>query len=197
MPDERQRGVLTDWNDARGFGFIRDDRGRRLFAHVSEFPRGRRPADGHRVSFVAAPDGRDRMQATRVRYVGSRPPGGRGTSATPVAILVAAAFFAALAALVAMDELSILVPAAYALLSVVALVLYRQDKSAAEQHGWRISESTLHTVALLGGWPGALVARPLFRHKTRKQPFRTIFWLTVAANLAALTWLVASSVGGT
>ena len=50
-------------------------------------------------------------------------------------------------------------------------------------------ENTLHLLALLGGWPGALVAQAQFRHKTRKVSFRAVFWLTVAVNLAALGWL--------
>ncbi|WP_137123345.1 cold shock domain-containing protein [Segeticoccus rhizosphaerae] len=40
-----QRGVLEDWNDARGFGFITPaGGGSRVFVHVSAFPRGPRPA---------------------------------------------------------------------------------------------------------------------------------------------------------
>jgi uncharacterized membrane protein YsdA (DUF1294 family) len=72
----------------------------------------------------------------------------------------------------------------------VAFLMYGADKSAAKQGRWRTSESTLHTIALVGGWPGALVARRVFRHKTTKQPFRTIFWLTVIANCVALAWFV-------
>ena len=68
--------------------------------------------------------------------------------------------------------------------------MYGADKAAAEQGRWRTSESTLHTIALMGGWPGALVARRVFRHKTTKQPFRIIFWLTVIANCVALAWFV-------
>ena len=79
----------------------------------------------------------------------------------------------------------------YLLLSGVAFAMYRADKSAASISGRRRTpESTLHTIDLLGGWPGALVARHVFRHKTIKQPFRTVFWLTVLANGAALAWLV-------
>ncbi|GAA3529440.1 DUF1294 domain-containing protein [Nocardioides daeguensis] len=74
--------------------------------------------------------------------------------------------------------------AAYAVLSVVALVLYGADKRAAQRGAWRTRESTLHLVALLGGWPGALAGRRLFRHKTRKQPFVTVLWLTVGTNVA-------------
>ena len=82
------------------------------------------------------------------------------------------------------------VVAAYALFSAVAFLMYGADKSAAEQGKWRTKESTLHTIALVGGWPGALVARRVFRHKTTKQPFRTIFWVTVIANCLALAWFV-------
>ena len=79
---------------------------------------------------------------------------------------------------------------AYAVLSGVALVMYRADKRAAQHGAWRTPEANLHAVALLGGWPGALVARPFFRHKTTKQPFRSIFWCTVVANCLALAWFV-------
>jgi uncharacterized membrane protein YsdA (DUF1294 family) len=41
----------------------------------------------------------------------------------------------------------------------------------------------------LGGWPGALVAQSVLRHKSRNQPFRIIFWLTVILNCAAIAWL--------
>ena len=80
--------------------------------------------------------------------------------------------------------------AAYAGLSLVALVLYRADKRAAQRGEWRTRESTLHLVALLGGWPGALAGRRLFRHKTRKQPFVTVLWLTVVTNCAGAAVLL-------
>ena len=66
--------------------------------------------------------------------------------------------------------------------------MYGADKSAAKQGRWRTPESTLHTIALVGGWPGALIARQVFRHKTITQPFRTIFWVTVIVNCVALAW---------
>ena len=73
-------------------------------------------------------------------------------------------------------------------MSVAAFVLYRADKSAAIRGAWRVRESTLHLVSLLGGWPGALLAQRVYRHKTRKPQFRLIFWLTVGPNCAAMAW---------
>jgi len=49
----------------------------------------------------------------------------------------------------------------------------------------------LHLLSLLGGWPGALIGQGLFRHKTSKQSFQFMFWLTVAINIGAIV-LIAS-----
>ena len=69
--------------------------------------------------------------------------------------------------------------------------MYGLDKRAALRGEWRASEASLHIVALLGGWPGALIAQSVFHHKTRKQPFHTIFWATVALNCVGLAALLA------
>ena len=75
------------------------------------------------------------------------------------------------------------VAAAYVALSVVAYGMYAADKRAAQTGAWRVPENNLHLVALLGGWPGALVAQQRLRHKTVKPEFRAVFWLTVVANV--------------
>ncbi|MEL0166634.1 MAG: DUF1294 domain-containing protein [Pseudomonadaceae bacterium] len=76
---------------------------------------------------------------------------------------------------------------AYAVVSVVSFVQYWLDKRSAETGRWRTPENTLHVIELLGGWPGALVAQQVFRHKTRKVSFQVVFWLIVA--LHQLVWL--------
>ena len=108
----------------------------------------------------------------------------------PGALGLAALFFAVLGALVLLGKISVIVVAAHGVLSVVAFLMYRADKSAATQGRRRTPESTLHTVDIVGGWPGALVARRVFRHKTVKQPFRSIFWVTAVANCVALAGIV-------
>lgn len=85
-----------------------------------------------------------------------------------------------------------LIPALYGITSVVAFAAYRIDKTAAQKGRWRIPEATLHLLALIGGWPGALIAQQLLRHKTRKQPFRSVFWITVVLNILALGWMVSA-----
>lgn len=70
-------------------------------------------------------------------------------------------------------------------MSLVALLVYADDKDAARTRRWRASENKLLTIGLLGGWPGALIAQRLLRHKTRKAAFQWPFWLSVAVNVAA------------
>jgi uncharacterized membrane protein YsdA (DUF1294 family)/cold shock CspA family protein len=193
-PDDsvgRRQGVLADWNDDRGFGFIVPaDGGSRVFVHVSAFPRGRRPVTGCEVTYAEVRDERNRPRASQVRYLAAVPDGSPGVDGLPTALATAALFFTLLVGLLALNEVPAVLLAVYGLFSGIAFYLYGADKSAAEQGRWRTPESTLHTIALVGGWPGALVARRVFRHKTRKQPFRTIFWVTVIANCAALAWFV-------
>jgi len=87
-------------------------------------------------------------------------------------------------------EAGALLASVYAALSGVLFALYGWDKRASQRGEWRIPEWTLHLLALAGGWPGAIVAQQVFRHKTRKQPFRTVFWVTVALNCAGLAWVL-------
>ena len=81
-----------------------------------------------------------------------------------------------------------IVAAVYVAASVVAFIAYALDKSAARRGGRRVPETTLLVLGLAGGWPGALVAQQVLRHKTRKLSFRFAFWLTVIVNCAALWW---------
>ena len=187
MPE--RRGVLAQWDDERGFGFITPtEGGPRVFAHVSAFPRGRRPAAGTEVTYAEGRDERGRPRAKSVAYlVEPRATAGPGTGPALVAM---ALFFALLIGLVATGGLHVAVLAPYALMSALSFGVYAQDKTAARQGRRRVPESTLHLLDLACGWPGGLVARRALRHKTRKQPFRTVFWLTVIVNCAVLGWFV-------
>jgi uncharacterized membrane protein YsdA (DUF1294 family) len=85
-----------------------------------------------------------------------------------------------------------LIAAYFGAINVVAFHVFAYDKiEAAAGRNRRTPERTLLALTAAGGTLGALAARRLFRHKTRKQPFRTLFWLIVAAQavlIACLTW---------
>lgn len=78
----------------------------------------------------------------------------------------------------------------YLILSALTFVVYAVDKSAAVKGRWRVPEKNLHLLALLGGWPGALLAQTWLRHKTIKTSFRAIFWLTVFINITGFALLI-------
>jgi uncharacterized membrane protein YsdA (DUF1294 family) len=77
----------------------------------------------------------------------------------------------------------------YLAASVATVLAYGLDKSAAVRERWRVKESTLHMLALAGGWPGALIAQRVFRHKSRKPSFQAGFLVTVILNCVALALL--------
>ena len=76
----------------------------------------------------------------------------------------------------------------YAGASALCFAFYAIDKSAARAGRERISESMLLSLGVVGGWPGAIVAQQLFRHKTAKRSFRIRFWISVIANVAVFAW---------
>ncbi|WP_043526549.1 DUF1294 domain-containing protein [Litchfieldella xinjiangensis] len=188
----RHEGKLTEWNDAKGFGFITPVAGGpRVFVHISAFPRdGRRPRINEPITYHLAKDSQNRPRAQNAGYVKAArhiSPRSRGLM---TACSVAAAFFALLAALSAAGHVPMQLLAAYALLSVITFAMYGIDKAAAGKGSRRTPEATLLFAGLIGGWPGALVAQRLFRHKTKKQPFQAIFWCGVAVNCGVVGWLV-------
>jgi uncharacterized membrane protein YsdA (DUF1294 family) len=86
-------------------------------------------------------------------------------------------------------SLPLTLAAALALLNLWTILRFWQDKQRAIAGERRIAEADLLGLALIGGSPGALIARRLFRHKTRKQPFSTRLFLIVAVQAAALIGL--------
>jgi uncharacterized membrane protein YsdA (DUF1294 family) len=110
-------------------------------------------------------------------------------------IAIATLFVAVICGLTARGVLSPAIPAVYLVASIAAVVVYAVDKSASQSGAWRTPERTLHILALIGGWPGALVAQRIFRHKSRKTSFRFAFWATVVLNCGALAgfWWMARS----
>jgi uncharacterized membrane protein YsdA (DUF1294 family) len=74
-----------------------------------------------------------------------------------------------------------LFPSTYtAVVSGVTFLFYGYDKMQARNLEWRVKESTLHMLGLIGGWPGALAGMHYFQHKTRKRAFLIPFWIIVA-----------------
>ncbi len=69
------------------------------------------------------------------------------------------------------------------LISLVCFLAYGWDKRQAINAGRRLPENTLHLLAFLGGWPGAILGQRFFHHKTRKISFLIVFWIVVVLHL--------------
>ena len=184
-------GKLKSWNDDRGFGFIEPlQGGQEIFVHIKSFPPGTgRPGLGLSLSFEVeiGPQGKKRAKAVELaRYrKQSRLP--RHESPAPWTLprlLVLPSFVFLYVFVAGRWSVSPWVAATYALASFVAFVAYAIDKSAARQGRWRTSEATLHGFSLACGWPGALMAQQLLRHKSSKPSFVAVYWATVLVNVA-------------
>ncbi|MEZ9997037.1 DUF1294 domain-containing protein [Vibrio lentus] len=108
-------------------------------------------------------------------------------------IQIAITYLVLVAVSVLFAESSKVLLAWYLVIGSVTFVVYAKDKRAAINGNWRVPEKTLHIFSVAGGWLGALIAQDKLRHKTQKQPFRAIYWLTVVINVAAFLWTLTPS----
>ena len=184
-------GRITDWNDERGFGFVvPNGGGDRAFVHVSAFKRGlRRPVAGDLIAYVPNKVKRGRFKALKITYVGATANSRRRPFRLPWA-RIGVGVLGLIVAMAAAGAVPFQLPLLYLVLSGLSFLLYLFDKMAAGRGGPRTPESSLHLLDLFGGWPGALLAQQRFRHKTIKQPFQTMFWITVVINVSGTAWLV-------
>ena len=193
----RVKGRITEWNDLRGFGFVSPlEGGERVFFHVSAFQTGsRRPTEGEFISYTLGTDERGRLRATKVIYVVTHAKRSavqtQARNASLIAGCVAAAFLGVVTLLAIGGRLWWPTACVYVVVSIVSYFAYKHDKEAAQVGARRTNEWTLITLGFIGGWPGALVARHRFRHKTSKIAFRVGYWLSVGLNVAGLAWLIA------
>jgi uncharacterized membrane protein YsdA (DUF1294 family)/cold shock CspA family protein len=203
----RQDGLLSQWDDDKGYGFIAPKNGEaRLFVHVKDFSlRVGRPQVGESLTFLVGQDHNGKRRAVQVRGLALPVLARAGRPAAAVSPLWLIPGFAAFYLLCHL--LWPMPPAlwgGYMAMSLATFIVYAGDKRAARLGQWRVAETTLHGLALACGWPGALLAQHLLRHKTGKVQFRRRFWLTVAGNVVLFVllftplrqWLAAGLLAG-
>ena len=188
----RRKGRITEWRDDQGFGFVAPSLGGdRVFLHIKAFAqRGRRPAQGDLVTYDLTFDERRRPRASSVRFSTEVVTDAGRPRPSAIPLWLASAFIVAVAGVVFAGRLPVAVLLFYLGASVVAFMAYWLDKSAARYGRWRTAESTLHLFGLAGGWPGALFAQRVFRHKSSKAEFQRVFWVTVVLNCVGFGWLL-------
>jgi uncharacterized membrane protein YsdA (DUF1294 family)/cold shock CspA family protein len=183
-------GTLKSWNDDRGFGFIEPSLGgQEIFVHIKAFEtRLGRPQIGQRLTFEIEMSTDGKKRAKRVQPVQVTRSTSRKRNDSP-ASWGTASYFAIPAFLLVFLIVTILwripnwVAGLYLAASVVCFITYAIDKSAAMAGRWRVSESTLILLGLVCGWPGAIIAQQILRHKSNKASFRSAFWGSVVLNV--------------
>jgi uncharacterized membrane protein YsdA (DUF1294 family)/cold shock CspA family protein len=188
----RLDGALKSWNDDRGFGFIEPAQGgQEIFVHIKAFPGGSgRPQVGQALTFEVelGPNGKKRAHSVQYPVRARAPRRQRAESPAPWTAPRALAIPAFVGVCYYVSQtwgVKPVVLLGYVITSVVAFFAYAFDKAAAARDSWRTQESTLHLLGLAGGWPGALLAQQLLRHKSSKPSFVAVFWFTVALNVGA------------
>jgi uncharacterized membrane protein YsdA (DUF1294 family)/cold shock CspA family protein len=187
----RTKGKITSWKGDKGYGFISpNDGGKDVFVHIKAFSnRKRQPKLNQIVTYALSTDRHGRPCAINATLPGDRLPQKEKQKNSSSSVFVAMVFLAIVGISVYLAEIPPVIFILYVSASLITFILYAMDKSAARNGSWRTQESTMHLFSLAGGWPGALVAQQKLRHKTRKQPFRSIFWITVLLNCGAFIWL--------
>lgn len=182
------RGRVTDWKDDRGFGFIEpEEGGERVFFHISGVTRGApRPSIGSTVSFDLGRSADGKLRAINVGPAGFAAISNKVTSKRVLWSLVALLVLPAIWWSVVLWNAPIQIFWVFAGMSAMAFVMYGLDKWAAKRNARRTPENTLQLCALLGGWPGALLAQQVFRHKSSKRSFQVVFWFMVVINCGVL-----------
>lgn len=187
----RVKGKIVQWDDTKGFGYVQPMlKGERVFLHITAIQqRTRRPVLGEVITYSVSKDTTGRKQATNVTYAGEklRPKAAKKSAIFPLAVVTI--FFSALLIASWFETIPFYVLPVYLGMSLLTLLMYWQDKRQAQQGGWRVSEARLQILALLGGWPGALLAQNYLRHKSQKREFLLVFWLSVIFNIVLLTQL--------
>jgi uncharacterized membrane protein YsdA (DUF1294 family)/cold shock CspA family protein len=196
----RETGELVDWKDDRGFGFIRRPSGTEtIFVHIRSIRRAvERPKIGDRMSYAVGVGKGGRSVATDVEIITPPAPGAPvskprrlGRPKAPDMLLsgrvwAAAVLLGLLAANIYLGRLPVWVAGLYLIAGITSFCTYWIDKRAANAKISRTPESTLHTIDLVFGVIGGLLAQHFLRHKTFKKGYVFETGLIAAAHILVL-----------
>jgi len=200
----KYQGKIFNWDDDKGFGFVEaNGDGERAFVHIKSFKSGsRRPVNGELITYSLVREKDNRYKAKNIQFVlnkknitknNHKRSTKRNIDSKGFFNILIIIFSLTLLISVLLKKLPIIIIGAYIAMNIVTFIAYAIDKSAAQNNRWRTKENTLHLFSLLGGWPGAFYAQTQLHHKSSKQSFKNVYYLTIVINLAGLFWLYTSN----
>lgn len=206
----RENGILEDWHDARGFGFIRRPNGSKIYVHMKSIGKStERPKPGDKLSYEIGEGANGRPAAIKVRITTPPAPAAEQTAAASPAPATAApaartreprpgfrqismrtAAAATIIVLVGnnimLGRFPVWVGLLYVIGGIASWLFYQADKRAAEKREWRAPERSLHLADLAFGIIGGLLAQHVLRHKTYKPGFVMVTALITALHVLTL-----------
>ena len=187
----QSRGILIEWNNERGYGFIApEDGGEKVFLHIKSLqPEASRPIVGEEFFYKLATDAKGRPRAENACQAmrhGKRDTPFHHSIFDALSRIWPLAFVPVFIVTATTSKLVLGIGAAFVVNSLMTFLFYWEDKYLAQYKYWRIPEKKLHIWELLCGWPGGVFAQRVFRHKRSKGSFMFVFWLCVVTNVAAL-----------
>jgi len=178
MHDERFRPAhqarVVEWIPDKGYGWL-NWQGKRLFIHQRDIGSRRNfPKRGDLIEFVLGCDAQGRTCAVNAVNLSAVSTGWLASLLILPLMLALPVYALHRAGLEAwMLPIALTVPSSFTYMA------YASDKRRARRGAWRISETTLHMLELLGGWPGAWLAQRRFGHKCSKTSYQLTFWAIV------------------
>ncbi len=208
-----EKGILEDWHDARGFGFIRrPGNAGKIYVHMKSIGKSvDRPKPGDILTYDIAEGSGGRLVAINVQNLGAPPPpkppaaaptvkasaveprgrrlaggGDAGMISISTRVAGAAVILAMLTNNIILGRFPVWVGLLYLIAGVASFLFYQADKRAAARREWREPERRLHLLDLTFGIVGGLLAQHLLRHKTYKPGFVMVTALITALHVLML-----------
>lgn len=195
-------GIIKSWKAEQGFGFIQPTGGGKdVFIHIRDLKHANyqpQQGDGVYYKIIADEDGKIRAYDAFIKGQEISEPYGKKNykknqpqeqkikheyklGMLPRLVIAIIPFIGS--AILIKESFNFIPFFAYLILSFLTFIIYAYDKNKAQKHEWRVPEKTLHLLELFGGWPGALIAQQVIRHKNKKTFFQIVFWLIVFVHM--------------
>lgn len=188
------QGKIVNWDNQKGFGFAKCDAlNNDVFVHKTAFLKhSPDPQVNDLIRFTLSKDKDDRPFAKSARFLDARKTARPAPTKSDMRLGSLILPITSLLALLIgwqLERAPVTILIWVLCISLFTFWMYARDKSKAQNNKWRTSERTLLFYGVVGGWPGAIFAQQLLRHKTHKVVFKRYFWLTVVINMTLLGWL--------